>query len=752
MSSPVPDPDAERDDRRRPTSDPERRDGPLRPLGVGTRNVIEGLLGLPMALADAAAYPVNRLYDALRPAPPLSGLITDQQRQPLFRPLGEGIEILDWLGLPRAETPQERIAGRVVGDLAGTANLYGLGRSLIRATGELIPLIGRTLITAPVAQATGATAAGLAGGVAREVAPDSAAADLAASLLGGALGGALPLVLTRGGAGGTTTAMARSAGHGQDTAAGVAARQAAQPEGTAAFIQPTAANDIAPLPRSGGEIAARASAEPPADVTTPRIATGEQSGSSASPQTPTASLAVPAVITASPAMGAQPMTAREGWGTLQRPSPPIIIEPVPNPRRPQAARNSQIILDSRAEEVATPRHQRPPLPDQPPALRQPMPDDMFDVPQIMSRTLDATRLSVLAPRLLGPHGRRLSGRGDLAVLDPYAPEVVRRLADSLDPVVVRLARGENVPGATRAQIMEARLGEHYNMLPILESMLEAGLSPQAATNRLQLLAALIAATSPVTNMRANHLSAGLFANRLGLGLPIDARAIAEAMTPGFNIMYSRHAPLAQRAVGGGLTLSQHSKLLAFLSALTGDRTAFPIDSNKVRYTNMTFNDVAPGILPRASFATERGYHRYLAAYRNGGPGMTDHELLEVLARAPGGQRINGVYVPSELPFYHDIITQAAERRGLSPLQGDSLLWFNFADRTGLASPRMTQVDILNERFARTAAALGITPREAAHMHWRQEIPIALVAGVAGTGAVAGLPGTQRDARGAEEIR
>jgi hypothetical protein len=751
MSSPVSDPDAERHERRRPTSDPERQGGPLRPLGVGTRNVIEGLLGLPMALADAAAYPVNRLYDALRPAPPLSGLITDQPRQPLFRPQGEVVaEILDRLGLPRAETAQERITGRAVQELAGAATMYGAGRTLVRGAGEIIPLIGQTLTTAPAAQATGAATAGLSGGLAHEVAPHSAAADLAASLLGGTLGGALPLVLPRPGAGGAAAAMTRSAGHGQDTAADVAARQAAQPEGTAAFVHPPAANDTAPLPRGGGDVAPRRPTETPADATTPGPSAGQPAGLIA-PQTPTTSLAAPAIITASSGTNAQRMAAQEAERTLLRPLPATIFERVPVWARPQAERDKEIVHRYLAEWMATPPHRRPPLPDQPAALLLPSPHDTIDVPQIMGRMLDATRLSNLAPGLRGPHGYRRI-RGDLAVLTPHVDEVVRRLAGALDPVVVRLARGESVPGATPAQIRAASLAEHYNMRPALDSMLDAGLSRQAAMNRLQQEATFLAATSPRTNIRAGQRSAALYGNRLGLGLPIDSAAMAATITPGFNIMYSRHSPLVQRAIDGGWTLSRNSKLLTYRSALAGDRTAVPFDSNKVRNFNMMFNDVAPGVLPRASFATEAGYQRYLAAYRNGGRGMTDNELLDVLARAPGGQRVNGLYVPSELPFYHDILTQVADHLRLSPTQADSLLWFHFGDRTGLASPHLTQVAVLNERLAHAGAALGISPSEAARRYWRNEIPLPLVVGTAGAGALAASPGTEPEARRREETR
>lgn len=746
MSSPVSDPDAERDDRRRPTSDPGRRGGPLQPLGVGTRNVIEGLLGLPMALADAAAYPVNRLYDALRPAPPLSGLITDQPRQPLFRPQREVVaEILDRLGLPRAETAQERITGRVVQELAGAATMYGAGRTLLRGAGEIIPLIGQTLTTAPGAQATGAAAAGLAGGAAHEVVPDSAAADLAASLVGGALGGALPLVLARGGAGSAAAAMARSAGHGQDTAAGVAARQAVQPEGTAAFVHPTAANDIAPLPRSGGDIAARAPADMPADATTPTAATGGPTSPAAASPVPNSPLAMPAIIIGS-STGQSRMAAQQAWERLLRPSSPVIVGRVPGLALPQAVRESMVILENLEALTAIPPHRRPPLPDQPGALRQPGPGDALDVPQIMGRDLDATRLDILAPGLRLPHGYRWSGRGDLAVLAPHVNDVVRQLAESLDPVVVRLARGEHLPGATRDQIRSARLAEHYNMRPAYESILDAGLSPHAAMNRLQQEAALVAATSPVTNTRASQRSAALYANRSGFGLPIDSAAMVEALTPGFNIMPSRHSPLVQRALGSGWTLSRHPKLLTYRSALAGDSTAVPIDSNKVRYISMMFNEVAPGALPRASFATEAGYQGYRAAYRNGGRGMTAEQLREILVRGPRSQRVNGLYVPSEYTFYHDILTQTADRLGLTPAQTDALLWFRFGADTGLASPRLTQVDVLNERFARAGHALRISPTEAAHRYWRNEIPLPLIAATTGAGTLAGLAATEPEPR------
>jgi hypothetical protein len=787
----------------------------LHSFGLGVRNVAEGLLSMPALAADVLAYPVNLIHDEMRREPARAGQVNE--RQPLFPSQRQAVSaLLDRLGLPRAETAQERIVGRIVEDVAGAAIPFGTGRAITGLAGDVAPIIGRALTEAPVAQVTGAAGSGLAGGVAREVAPDSNLADLSASLAGGALGSGIPGILrwlyeraaampprVQTGAQSTaadglpdrsTTRPETGAAQAQASNDNVAwhspsAHAPESPSATAA-VDPSTAGP-APITPSAATVAAPATTAvtdtPPISPGSPQIAAavpspgGPAGGTSPMPQVPATpaapssgvtpappasappsvttaptppnagspppSTGAPTITTGTPAVGWTPMPAQQALQAITAKGPKLQIPALTGAALRQAERDEAQIGDYLRVLMTIPPSRRPLPPQQAGALPLPVQGTTVPVPQVMADRLNATRIENFAPHYALPHTNRQGGRGDLTVLAPHVDAVVQDLAQALDPAVVRLARGERVSVATPAQVRMAGLAEHFNLRPLYDALLAEGFTPQQAAARLLQEGGFVAANSMLTNTEAALRGASLFASRAARGEPIDAasmRALLESEA-GLNIMPDRHSPQVQRVQGGDLTLGRHTKSLTYQSALSGDWSAVPIDTHFMRIINTAFNRVAPGSLPRASFATESAYQRYQSAYADHGMGLTNPQLHDLLARAPGGQRIAGLRVPTEYTFYHDIVTRVAHQLQLSPAQTHALLWFHFGDQTGLMSPRLTQIDLLNWRLEHAAAALNRSVPHVAQGFFRNELRLPAIAGIAGVGTLEGLLDPGKDA-------
>lgn len=142
-----------------------------RGLGLGVRDVIEGATALPGMLLDAATYPgraLNRLLNIPTTAP------SDLVRK------GE-----DVIGLPKPETPGERLRSAVVQPVAGTLSGVGIGGALEGAASPVVQTVGRALAQQPVTQAV----AGATGGAVGEVTDSPTAGLLTGALLPLAKGG-----------------------------------------------------------------------------------------------------------------------------------------------------------------------------------------------------------------------------------------------------------------------------------------------------------------------------------------------------------------------------------------------------------------------------------------------------------------------------------------------------------------------------------------------------------------------------------
>lgn len=170
-------------------------------FGLGGRDILEGLAAIP----DIAISPATKLANKVLPE--------QYQQHDLRGAIGAG---LDAGGVPRPETPQERVLSNVNQSLVGTVTGVGLGNTLSRSGNRVASGVGNTLTSSPGLQATGAVTGATAAGLTRE-AGYGPGAQLAAALLGGmapglvASGGA---AATRGAMRGPTVAEVRTQGLG----------------------------------------------------------------------------------------------------------------------------------------------------------------------------------------------------------------------------------------------------------------------------------------------------------------------------------------------------------------------------------------------------------------------------------------------------------------------------------------------------------------------------------------------------------
>ena len=428
------------------------------------------------------------------------------------------------------------------------------------------------------------------------------------------------------------------------------------------------------------------------------------------------------------------MTPDEAMALATAPQPGAGVPRLEGADLERANELSQRVLDFRASQMRLP----------PKARVQPRPEDQlfpaarFDQPleagpSTTARDLEALRIQNIAPDQSLPGSRAAAGlASDLA--SRYGTTMDRIVGD-LDPIA-RIMRGEEVPGATPAQIASARAGEFYNMRPVYDVLRGQGVSHDEALRRIRQESQAIAGTSPRTDTEQNVLNSAFLQNRMARGLPVDAASVQASTGPGsgYGMIYDQHPALTEGLLEGTISLAQNPKPTVFGRNISGDRSAVTADVHNVRAVNMLYNDVNPGELPASSFGTAKQFQQYRDAYTPDAEGvvrgMNDAELRKILVARPSGQDIRGQNVSTEYPIYNDITTNIAERLGLTPADAQALMWFHYGPRTGLASEAHTVPELLNQRMSITSQALDIPPEEVLRLYSRNMIPLAGAAPVA----------------------
>jgi hypothetical protein len=162
---------------------PQRTTGErvTRSLGLGARNVVEGLTAFPGMLYDAAMLPVKGVIGAA------NYMGADL---PQVAPASETISnALTLAGAPKSENANERVLGRVVQGVTGALPTMGAGALMQGAASapQVVRGIGGVLAANPATQVVSGGSAGLTGGLASEMGAGPVG-DFAASMGGGMLG------------------------------------------------------------------------------------------------------------------------------------------------------------------------------------------------------------------------------------------------------------------------------------------------------------------------------------------------------------------------------------------------------------------------------------------------------------------------------------------------------------------------------------------------------------------------------------
>ena len=155
-----------------------------RGLGLGARDVIEGVGQLPGMAYDALRAPGRAITAGINA---LAG--TNIPAGYSSKDILTGAA--DAAGLPTPSTPGERIRSDVGQSVASLIPSMGAGAVMQGASNPAVARIGTALMQAPVSQVTGAAGSGAAGGVARENG-FGPAAQIGAALAGGVTGAAVP--------------------------------------------------------------------------------------------------------------------------------------------------------------------------------------------------------------------------------------------------------------------------------------------------------------------------------------------------------------------------------------------------------------------------------------------------------------------------------------------------------------------------------------------------------------------------------
>ena len=135
----------------------------MRGLGLGTRNVLQGVTALQEPLLNA----------------PLNAAISALGGPPNYFDKTAGQAVSDYLGLPTPQTKGERILSAAEEMAAGSIPFMGAGQLMAGAASPTVAGVGKFLAAAPAEQLAGSAAAGAASEAVKENGGDGAAQLLA---------------------------------------------------------------------------------------------------------------------------------------------------------------------------------------------------------------------------------------------------------------------------------------------------------------------------------------------------------------------------------------------------------------------------------------------------------------------------------------------------------------------------------------------------------------------------------------------
>lgn len=153
-----------------------------RSLGLGGRAILKGLAAIPDIVVAPATAAIERFTT---PQTTTADLVTGRAPQGVrLATIGDTIDqAADYVGAPRPQNAQERVASDITSAISGGATGIGLGNTLARSASPVVSGVGNALASNAGAQLAGAATGTGAAGVTREMG-GSQGAQIAAGLAG----------------------------------------------------------------------------------------------------------------------------------------------------------------------------------------------------------------------------------------------------------------------------------------------------------------------------------------------------------------------------------------------------------------------------------------------------------------------------------------------------------------------------------------------------------------------------------------
>jgi hypothetical protein len=378
---------------------------------------------------------------------------------------------------------------------------------------------------------------------------------------------------------------------------------------------------------------------------------------------------------------------------------PLAVRPATAVVSPQIMRHADPalkILQTRAAELAVPVKQR----------LKPSGYQVFDTsPEAYRRTMSIVPQSrnedVLSalPRLPAGDNSPYPKNDRMAPLIERREDIARLMADDI----------RDVP--------EDSISSNFYMTgPMYEGLAETGgLGTKGAFDFMQnRFAPAFAGTSPRTPTVQNARNASLLLYLDKQGVPLPGLLEHYGSTPGYNIIGEQHPGLTDRMLRGTHNLHQNPKPGEFGGAVAGDQFRNPVDTHNIRSMLLAYNRLFPGEIPPA-WLFPHARERYASEGLFNPAKDVDDSLASASRR--------GVKAQVEYGPLADINARVGELAGRPTAVGQSDNWFINGPETGLKSPELTVVDLMNDRFDLAGQALGIPPEDTLGMFANSDIPL-----------------------------
>jgi len=367
-------------------------------------------------------------------------------------------------------------------------------------------------------------------------------------------------------------------------------------------------------------------------------------------------------------------------GAGRKPAAPAVID--------LAERAGQKVLDVRAAQMELPQDQRIK-----PSGEKGVIDNSIEAYEDTLRDLPQSSFGALIPRL--PEGDTkypLSGR--VLPLIQHREALAEEAARSIEPY-------RNSP-----------VRYFYHSGPKYDALRREGVDAEAFMSDF---GGNYAATSPRSETLQNLRNASLLQYMRARGQPIDRETYDRLGNLRGYPMMGMHIDLADAFAAGRESLDKNPKPTIFRQNVMGNLLDVTSDTHDIRSTLTILNDLYPGAIP-PSFLKPGARARYLEDPKIFSPASDVEDTLESVARNKVSRQVE--YGPVS-----DVTRRASELLGVKPAEAQSMKWFAYGDRTGLASQPKTIIDLQNDLLDTTAQALGISPQEALRQYSRRKIPL-----------------------------